>query len=93
MIKSLEQMPVRFELIGQHNDLSGNVRLQYGSGPDDPLVFVLTLTPQYVARSRKDGQPVTSSSLRNMPTTMLGAQGQGRVRERIRPHHAAFGLK
>ena len=25
MIKSLEQMPVRFELIGQHNDLSGNV--------------------------------------------------------------------
>jgi hypothetical protein len=59
MIKSLEQMPVRFELIGQHNDLSGNVRLQYGSGPDDPLVFVLTLTPQYVARCRKDGQPVT----------------------------------
>jgi hypothetical protein len=50
MIKSLEQMPVRFELIGQHGDLSGNVRLQYGSGPHDPQVFVLTLTPQYVAR-------------------------------------------
>src|ERR1700678_3469497 len=27
-----------------------------------------------------------------MPTTMLGAQGQGRVRESIRPHRAAFGL-
>ena len=33
MIKSLEQMPVRFELVRQHDDLSGNVRLQYGSGP------------------------------------------------------------
>jgi hypothetical protein len=91
MIKSLEQVPVRFELVRQHDDLSGNVRLRYGAGP-------LNLCPHADAaicgaRSRKDGQPVTSSSLRNMPTTMLGAQGQGRVRERIRPHHAAFGLK
>jgi hypothetical protein len=57
--KSPEQKPERFELIAQHGDLSGNIRLRYGSGADDPQVFVLTLTPQYVARSLKDGQPVT----------------------------------
>jgi hypothetical protein len=36
MIKSLEQVPVRFELVRQRDDLSGNVRLRYGAGPHDP---------------------------------------------------------
>jgi hypothetical protein len=68
MAKSLEQKPERFELIGQQGDLSGNLRLRYGSGPHDPQSFVVTLTSQYVARSLKDGQP-------NMPTTMPGSSG------------------
>jgi hypothetical protein len=52
-------VPAKFELIGQQSDLSGNLRLRYGSDPSDPHVFVLTLTPKYVARSLKDGLPVT----------------------------------
>jgi hypothetical protein len=48
-----------FELIGQESDLSGNLRLRYGSGAHNSQIFVLTLTPQYVARSLKDGLPVT----------------------------------
>jgi hypothetical protein len=31
-------------------DISGKLRLIYGSGPADPAPFVLTLTPQYMAR-------------------------------------------
>jgi Sensors of blue-light using FAD len=49
----------RFELIGQQGDISGSLRLQYGSVPGDPRTFVLTLTPQYVARALRDKQPVT----------------------------------
>ena len=44
-------MPERFELIGDERDVSGHLRLAYGSGPDDPMPFVLTLTPQYWARA------------------------------------------
>jgi hypothetical protein len=59
MAKPLEQKPERFELIGQQGDLSGNLRLRYGSSPHDPQSIVVTLTSQYVARSLKDGHPVT----------------------------------
>jgi hypothetical protein len=58
MIKSLEPKSERIELVGQQGDLSGNLRLRYGSDPHDSRTFVVTLTPQYVARSLKDGQPV-----------------------------------
>ena len=44
-------MSERFELIGQQGDISGNLRLRYGSVARDPKTFVLTLTPQYVARA------------------------------------------
>jgi hypothetical protein len=52
-------MPQRFELIGDERDVSGHLRLAYGSGPDDPMPFVLTLTPQYVARAIGKTPPVT----------------------------------
>lgn len=40
-----------FKLIGTpQGDLGGNLLLRYGSGRDDPIPFILTLTPQYVAR-------------------------------------------
>jgi hypothetical protein len=43
-------MSERFELIGEQGDISGHMRLAYVAGPDDPTLFVLTLTPGYVAR-------------------------------------------
>jgi hypothetical protein len=52
-------MSQRFELIGDERDISGNLRLAYGSGPDDPMPFVLTLTSQYVARALGKTPPVT----------------------------------
>jgi hypothetical protein len=45
-------MSERFELLDIEGDISGKLRLIYGSsGPADPAPFVLTLTPQYVARA------------------------------------------
>jgi hypothetical protein len=52
-------MSERFELIGEQADTSGHLRLAYGTGPDDPMLFVLTLTPQYVARAMEKPPPVT----------------------------------
>ena len=57
--KSPMPPPQRFELVGQQSDLSGNLRLRYGSNPQDTQSFVLTLTPHYVARDLKNGQPIT----------------------------------
>jgi hypothetical protein len=49
----------QFNLIGEGGDISGYLRLRYGSGPHDPAPFVLTLTPQYVARALGKTPPVT----------------------------------
>jgi hypothetical protein len=46
-----QPMSEQFNLIGEGGDISGYLRLRYGSGPHDPAPFVLTLTPQYVARA------------------------------------------
>jgi hypothetical protein len=43
-----------FELLDTAGDISGKLRLIYGSGPTDPTPFVLTLTPQYVCASIGD---------------------------------------
>ena len=47
-----------FELLDTAGDISGKLRLIYGSGPTDPAPFVLTLTPQYVARALGKTPPV-----------------------------------
>ena len=52
-------MSERFELLDIEGDISGKLRLIYGSGPADPASFVLTLTPQYVARAIGKTPPVT----------------------------------
>jgi hypothetical protein len=48
-----------FELLDTAGDISGKLRLIYGSGPTDPAPFVLTLTPQYVARALGTTPPVS----------------------------------
>jgi hypothetical protein len=59
----------RFELLDAAGDVSGKLRLIYGSGPADPAPFVLTLTPQYVARALGRCHRPRSMKLRNTPTT------------------------
>jgi hypothetical protein len=56
-------MSERFELVGEHGDTSGHLRLAYGTDPDDPMLFVLTLTPVYVARVLEKTPPVTSEEI------------------------------
>jgi hypothetical protein len=53
-----QPMSEQFNLIRESGDISG-FRLQYGSRPNDPMPFVLTLTPQYVARALGKSRPVT----------------------------------
>ena len=48
-----------FELLDTAGDISGKLRLIYGSGPADPTPFVLTLTAQYVARALGTTPPVS----------------------------------
>jgi len=38
--------------------LGGMLRIRYGAGPTDPLPFVLTLPPQYVARKTGKTPPI-----------------------------------
>jgi hypothetical protein len=52
-------MSERFELVGEHGDTSGHLRVAHGTGPDDPMLFVLTLTPGYVARVMENMPPGT----------------------------------
>jgi hypothetical protein len=53
------QMSERFELLDIAGDVSGKLRLIYGSGTADPAPFVLTLTPEYVARASAKTPPVS----------------------------------
>jgi hypothetical protein len=52
-----------FELLERAGDISGKLRLIYGSGPADPAPFVLTLTPQYVARASGKTPPVSFNEI------------------------------
>ena len=45
----MDQAPFKF--IDSREGPNGHLQLRYGSGPDDPLPFILTLTPQYVAHA------------------------------------------
>jgi hypothetical protein len=57
--RSAMQMSERFELLDIAGDISGKLRLIYGYGPADPAPFILTLTPQYVARASGKTPPVS----------------------------------
>ena len=49
----------KFELIGSDGLFSGLRHLRYGAGQADPMLFTLTLTPQYVAREIRKTPPVS----------------------------------
>ena len=49
----------KFELIASDGLFSGLRHLRYGSAQDDPMPFILTLTPQYVAREIEKTPPVS----------------------------------
>jgi hypothetical protein len=49
----------KFELISSDGLFSGLRHLRYGTGPDDPMPFILTLTSQYVAREMRKRPPVS----------------------------------
>ena len=49
----------KFELIGSDGLFSGLRHLRYGAGQADPMLFTLTLTPQYVAREIRKTLPVS----------------------------------
>ena len=48
-----------FELLDTAGDISGKLRLIYGSGSADPAPFILTLTPEYVARASGKTPPIS----------------------------------
>ena len=49
-----------FELIDSNGDhVTGFLRLRYGSGPADPLPFILTLKPSYVAHALGKTLPIS----------------------------------
>jgi len=52
------EAPAVFKLIDTKGELSGILRLRYGSGPDDPLPFILTLMPQHVAHALGQTLPI-----------------------------------
>jgi len=54
----LEDQPP-FKYIAAKGELGGVFRIWYGSGEDDRLPFVLTLTPRYVARALHKPLPIT----------------------------------
>jgi len=49
----------KFELISSDGLFSGLRHLRYGTGHDDPMPFILTLTAQYVAREIRKTPPVS----------------------------------
>jgi hypothetical protein len=50
---------LKFELIGSDGLFNGLRHLQYGTGHDDTMPFILTLTPQWVAREIHKSLPVS----------------------------------
>jgi hypothetical protein len=45
--------------ISSKGEPNGILRLRYGSGPDDPMPFILTLMPSYVAHELSKTLPIT----------------------------------
>lgn len=66
-------VPGRFELIAVQREVSGHLRLTFGSGPEDPVLFALTLTPQHVARATGKADSVTVGEIEKFPSADLRA--------------------
>src|SRR5262249_45966448 len=79
---SKRQMSERFELLDTAGDISGKLRLISGSGPADPAPFVLTLTPQYVARALGKTPPVSFHEIEKYADDNAGALREMAFREK-----------
>jgi len=47
----VSDVKAELQLIGTRMEPSGFLRLSYGTEPSDTMPFILTLTPEYVARA------------------------------------------
>jgi hypothetical protein len=75
-------MSETFELLDVAGDISGKLRLIYGSGPADPAPFVLTLTQQYVARARGKAPPVSLNEIEKYADENAGDLRETAFREK-----------
>jgi hypothetical protein len=75
-------MAERFELIGTQGDISCHLRLAYGSAPDDLTPFVITLTPQYVARVLGKTPPLTFHDIEKYADENAGDLREMALREK-----------
>ena len=71
-----------FELLDTAGDISGKLRLIYGSGPTDPAPFVLTLTPQYVARAMGKTPPASFHEIEKYADENAGDLREMALREK-----------
>jgi len=72
----------RFELLDIAGDISGKLRLVYGSGPADPAPFVLTLTPEYVARASGKTPPISFHDIEKYADNNAGDLREIALREK-----------
>ena len=75
-----------FELLDTAGDIGGKLRLIYGSGPTDPAPFVLTLTPQYVARASGKTPPVSFHEIEKYGDENAGDLREMAFREKATGH-------
>jgi hypothetical protein len=54
-----------FEFIDKRREPIGLLRIRYGSGIDDPLPFILTVTPSYVAHADAKMPPPTHREIQD----------------------------
>jgi hypothetical protein len=79
------ETPSAFYLIDKRGGPNGVLQLRYGSTPDDPLPFILTLTPQYVAHAVgktlpimiQDMQRYADQNADHLKATALHAKARG----------------
>lgn len=79
-------MSERFELLDIEGDISGKLRLIYGSEPADPAPFVLTLTPQDVARASGKTPPVSFHEIERYADENAGDLREMAFREKATGH-------
>jgi hypothetical protein len=78
-----------FEQIDVKGDPGGILRIRYGSSRDDPMPFVLTVTPPFVARALRKTLPIMLQDIQEyarrnsdeLRTIAQKAKNQGRDAE------------
>jgi hypothetical protein len=70
------------ELIDSKGEPSGVFRMRFGSGPDDPMPFILTLMPSYVAQELSKTLPITLQDIQEYART--NAQRLKAIAQRVK---------